>query len=92
MHPLLRQVSLAEGDDPDSINLTTSTASKPSVIYETDAELAPLLDQLRNHLESMQTNVAPVQGLGNIVTQAHASLLNTMFEHLDTDQFASLGD
>ncbi|KAF2762129.1 Sec6-domain-containing protein [Pseudovirgaria hyperparasitica] len=91
LHPLLRS-SAATGDDdhPESIKVAFSTRINATSIDETDQDLVPLLDQLRNHLESMQANVAPIYGLRNTIAQAHCALTGVLSEHMDSEQFVSL--
>ena len=84
IHPLLRLPKNFEvdGDGPDDINLINSKSTKPSLFDDPDPELAPLLDQLRNHLESMQASHAQVQGIGNAMKDAQVALDDVLFKHM----------
>jgi hypothetical protein len=58
IHPLLRENDdfSIEGDSPDDIRLRPATTVVTSVLDAPDAELAPILEQLRRSLENMQGN------------------------------------
>lgn len=50
-----------------------------------DPDLGPVLEQLRNHLETMRMNTAQVQGVGEAVDAARAKLDKVLFEHRGRD-------
>jgi hypothetical protein len=84
IHPLLRLPKNFEvdGDGPDDINLINSKSTEPSLFDDPDPKLAPLLDQLRDHLESMQASHAQVQGIDNAMKDAQVALDDVLFKHM----------
>ncbi|OCL12131.1 hypothetical protein AOQ84DRAFT_360907 [Glonium stellatum] len=90
-HPLLRLPKNFEidGDGPDDINLVNPKSTEPLLLDNPDPELAPLLDQLRNHLESMQANHSQIQGIENAMKDAQVALDNMLFKHMSPQQYDS---
>jgi hypothetical protein len=88
-HPLLRLPKnfRVDGDGPDDINLINSKSTEPSLFDDPDPELAPLLDQLRNHLESMQASHSQVQGIENAMEDAQVALDDVLFKHTSPQQY-----
>jgi hypothetical protein len=52
-----------------------------------DSELAPLLEQLRRSLESMQGNHAQVEGIDGAVRDAQVALDDVLFKHAVAQQY-----
>lgn len=88
-HPLLRLPKNFEvdGDGPDDINLINSKLTEPSLFDDPDPELAPLLDQLRNHLESMQASHAQVRGIENAMKDTQVALDDVLFKYTSPQQY-----
>ena len=88
-HPLLRLPKNFEvdGDGPDDINLINSKLTEPSLFDDPDPDLAPLLDQLRNHLESMQASHAQVRGIENAMKDAQVALDDVLFKYTSPQQY-----
>lgn len=64
----------------DDISLVRQkTAVELASFDDPDLELAPLLDTLRNHLESMRGNHEQVQGVYAATRQAGAALDDVLF-------------
>jgi len=63
-------------DDAESIGLVASKAAFPNGTLEEDVDekLAPLLEQLRSHVESMHGNGLQVAGVADAIMGAQASL------------------
>jgi hypothetical protein len=55
-----------------------------------DDELAPLLEQLRRSLESMQGNHEQVAGINEAMGEAQAALDDVLFRHASARQYAAL--
>lgn len=55
-----------------------------------DAELAPIVDQLRRILENMQGNHAQVNGIEEAMTRAQTALDDVLFGHASARQYAAL--
>jgi len=55
-----------------------------------DAELAPVLAQLRKSLENMQGNHAQVEGVDDAMQDAQAALDDVLFRHVNAQQYAAL--
>jgi CENP-Q, a CENPA-CAD centromere complex subunit len=74
-HPLLQKptVSTRYADDAEGIGLVRGR-NKQRVFDETDEDLAPLLSQFRSHLESIQANGNQLEGVGDAIAVAQASL------------------
>lgn len=92
IHPLLRDnddVSV-NGDSPDDIRLRPTIAVDTLVLDEPDAELAPILEQLRRSLENMQGNHAQVEGIDEAMAHARTALDNVLFRHASAQQYAAL--
>ena len=89
IHPLLRLPKNFEvdGDGPDDINLINSKSTEPSLFDDPDPELAPLLDQLRNHLESMQASHAQVRGIENAMKDTQVALDDVLFKYTSPQQY-----
>ena len=88
-HPLLRLPKNFEvdGDGPDDINLINSKLTEPSLFDDPDPDLAPLLDQLRNHLESMQASHAQVRGIENAMKDTQVALDDVLFKYTSPQQY-----
>lgn len=88
-HPLLRLPKNFEvdGDGPDDINFINSKLTEPSLFDDPDPELAPLLDQLRNHLESMQASHAQVRGIENAMKDTQVALDDVLFKYTSPQQY-----
>ncbi|EFQ99331.1 hypothetical protein MGYG_02344 [Nannizzia gypsea CBS 118893] len=77
VHPVLKQL-----DEPSVEEIAVSAEFKldmkneEAVLCEIDADpaLLPTINQLRNHLESMQSNAAQVRGIGHAISRAKAAL------------------
>ncbi|KAF2460213.1 CENP-Q, a CENPA-CAD centromere complex subunit-domain-containing protein [Lineolata rhizophorae] len=75
IHPLL---SLPDdfrpaGDDASEIGFVRTAGNQmPTLDDEDDQELAPLLEQLQHHLESISTNMAQVDGIEAAISVADA--------------------
>ncbi|KAI1936794.1 hypothetical protein LOZ66_004300 [Ophidiomyces ophidiicola] len=78
MHPALRRLEQRPLRIEDSANLSVTDAEeKPGLLCDMDDEnpdLLSLVKQLRNHLESMQTNAGQVSGVREAITRAQSSL------------------
>jgi hypothetical protein len=55
-----------------------------------DAELAPVLEQLRRSLENTQGNHAQVEGVDDAMQDAQAALDEVLFRHASAQQYAVL--
>ncbi|KAF2848840.1 hypothetical protein T440DRAFT_469909 [Plenodomus tracheiphilus IPT5] len=91
IHPLLQgpEDNESEGDGPDDINLKQSVPTDLS-LDTPDAELAPVLAQLRRSLENMQGNHAQVKGIDEALSRAQAALDDVLFRHASAVQYAAL--
>lgn len=92
VHPLLRDSGdLGTDDDrPSDIRLKAATPIDTSSLDAPDAELAPILDQLRRSLENMQGNHMQVEGIGQAMTDAHTALDDVLFRHATAQQYTAL--
>ncbi|KAF2839607.1 hypothetical protein M501DRAFT_1010693 [Patellaria atrata CBS 101060] len=94
VHPAIKlPVDFEKGDDdPESISLVLSTPFADQVLEDEISypELQSLLGQLRNHLESMQANMAQVDGIGDALISAHASLDGLLHTHASAAQYDQL--
>ncbi|KAH9865095.1 hypothetical protein IAQ61_009041 [Plenodomus lingam] len=91
IHPLLQgqDDSKAEGDGAEEINLKPTTRMDLSSLETADAELTPVLAQLRRSLENMQGNHAQVEGIDEAVSHAQAALDDVLFRHATAQQYAT---
>ncbi|UPX15902.1 uncharacterized protein EKO05_0006335 [Ascochyta rabiei] len=92
IHPLLENSDNvhADGDGPSDIALRLSAAIDSSAFDAPDAELAPILEQLRRSLENMQGNHVQVAGIEAGVTYARTALDDVLFKNASTEQYAAL--
>ncbi|KAL1652741.1 hypothetical protein SLS61_004723 [Didymella pomorum] len=92
IHPLLRENDdfSIEGDSPDDIRLRPATTVVTSVLDAPDAELAPILEQLRRSLENMQGNHAQIEGIDKAMAHAQTALDDVLFRHASAQQYAAL--
>ncbi|KAJ4381044.1 hypothetical protein N0V86_003391 [Didymella sp. IMI 355093] len=92
VHPLLRDNEdvYVDGNDPDDIRLRPTTAVDTSVLEAPDAELAPILDQLRRSLENMQGNHIQVEAIDEAMTHARMALDDVLFRQTSAQQYAAL--
>ncbi|KAF2090254.1 hypothetical protein K490DRAFT_17338, partial [Saccharata proteae CBS 121410] len=87
-HPLLRSVkTTATDDDAVNINMVRGSAKAVGLDDVNDSDLKPLLDQLRNHIESMQTNSAQVEGVEDALSGAQTAVDGILFKRLDAQQY-----
>jgi hypothetical protein len=77
-------------DSAEDIGLVKHKAADQSLFDDVDPELAPLLDTLRNHLESMQGNHEQVHGIDAAVREAQAALDEVLFKHASPQQYDSV--
>ncbi|OCK77723.1 hypothetical protein K432DRAFT_384432 [Lepidopterella palustris CBS 459.81] len=91
-HPLLRLPKSfeGEGDGPEDIGLKHSKSVDSSIFENPDPDLAPLLDQLRNHIESMQANHIQVHGIHDAMKDARVALDDVLFRHASLRQYDSV--
>lgn len=79
-----------DGDDPDDIRLRPATIVDTSVFDAPDAELAPILGQLRRSLENMQANHAQIESIDEAMAHAQTALDDVLFRHASAQQYAAL--
>lgn len=77
-------------DGPGDINLKQSKPPDLSLLETPDAELKPLIAQLRRSLENMQGNHAQVGGIDKAIKHAQASLDDVLFKHASASHYAAL--
>lgn len=84
LHPIARRL----GQHQDNIDLlgleaTSKKPIKPSLaeLFD-DEEMLPILEQLQNHLDSMQNNVADIKQVRDATTQAAVELQLYTLTHL----------
>jgi len=77
-------------DGPEEIRLKRARAADVSMLDSPDSELAPLLEQLRRSLESMQGNHEQVVGVDEAMGNAQAALDDVLFRHASAQQYAAL--
>ena len=78
------------GDGPDSIRLRLATNVDTSLFDVPNAELAPIIEQLRRSLENMHGNHAQVEGIDEAMTRAQMALDDVLFGHASVQQYAAL--
>ncbi|KAJ5223833.1 hypothetical protein N7468_008375 [Penicillium chermesinum] len=84
-HPVLRQLDefVSSHDATDVFALADGKTPRPALgELDADPEIQGLMKQLHGHLQSMQTNIAPLAGLSDAVTRSQAAL----------DLYSSLND
>lgn len=92
IHPLLQnnEERTIDGDSPDDIRLQPAVAGIASALDAPNAELVPILEQLRRSLENMQGNHAQVEGIDEAMTHAQSALDDVLFRHTSVQQYAAL--
>ena len=94
LHPLLEDAETgdAEGDGPDDIGLKVPEAdvASPVDLDSPDAELAPIVEQLRRSLENMQGNHEQVAGIDEAMLAARGALDDVLFRRAEARQHAAL--
>ncbi|OJJ80520.1 uncharacterized protein ASPGLDRAFT_134461 [Aspergillus glaucus CBS 516.65] len=77
-HPVLRHLdNLPETQDPKPAEFTLADTKDSEATFselESDPEVQSLLKQLTGHLQSMQTNTAPLTGLKDAVKRSQTAL------------------
>ncbi|KAJ5923898.1 CENP-A-nucleosome distal centromere subunit CENP-Q [Penicillium verhagenii] len=75
-HPVLRQLDDLPQDSGSSGFALVDTKPDQAALdeLETDPEIQALMKQLHGHLQSMQTNTAPLMGLRDAITRSQAAL------------------
>mgnify|MGYP004502074779 CR=1 FL=1 len=79
-----------DSDGPDDIRLKPAAGIDTSALDVPDAELAPILQQLRRSLENMQGNHAQVEGTDKAMADAQTALDDVLFRHVSAQQYAAL--
>lgn len=51
-----------------------------------DDELVPIVKQLNSHLESLENNLVPVEGLDSAMLRTRAAVDDVLYKHLNADQ------
>ncbi|KAF1940660.1 hypothetical protein EJ02DRAFT_379329 [Clathrospora elynae] len=92
LHPLLQdeQHDTTDSDGLEDIALKQSEPVDLSLLDTSDADLAPVLEQLRRSLETMQGNHAQVEGLDEGMRDAQAALDDILFRSASAAQYAAL--
>jgi hypothetical protein len=94
VHRLLRDseadVIKGDGDREDEIRLQPATTKDTTALDAPDAELAPILNQLRRSLENMQGNHEQLDSIGLSMTDAQSALDDVLFKHSSVMQYATL--
>ena len=89
LHPTARKLGQIE-DSTDLLALEAKDKKRVRIsiaeLFE-DEEMAPILQQLQNHLDSMQSNVADVKGVRSAVKQAAAELEGYAVTQFDFDAY-----
>ncbi|KAJ5758557.1 CENP-A-nucleosome distal centromere subunit CENP-Q [Penicillium odoratum] len=75
-HPVLRQLDdLPPDSGPSGFTLVDTKPSQTTLDQlDADPEIQGLMKQLHGHLQSMQTNSAPLMGLRDAITRSQAAL------------------
>ena len=55
-----------------------------------DEELGPVIDQLYNHLDSIQNNVSQFDGLASAMGGSRAALQDVLLRHVGTIRYAQV--
>ncbi len=76
MHPLLELPEMEDrpDDGADEIGLVTDSLVDGSALDTEDADLAPILGQLRNHLDSIRWNRSQIDGVTEGIARASMAL------------------
>lgn len=77
-------------DRPEDIGLRKWAPADTAMLDAPDSELAPLLEQLRRNLETMQGNHAQVEGIDEAVRDAQVALDDMVFNHASATQYDAL--
>ncbi|KAL3462936.1 CENP-Q, a CENPA-CAD centromere complex subunit-domain-containing protein [Aspergillus heterothallicus] len=76
-HPVLRQLDKSDRSTEGVAHFSLSSAKDLPLGFselEDDPEVSNLLEQLNNHLRSMQSNIAPLAGLQDAITRSQTAL------------------
>ena len=94
MHRLLQDseadVSKGDSDGADEIRLQPAATKDTTALDAPDAELAPILNQLRRSLENMQRNHEQLDSIGLSMTDAQSALDDVLFKYGSVLQYATL--
>ena len=94
MHRLLQDseadVSKVDSDGADEIRLQPAATKDTTALDAPDAELAPILNQLRRSLENMQGNHEQLDSIGLSMTDAQSALDDVLFRYSSVLQHATL--
>lgn len=94
MHRLLQDseadVSKGDSDGADEIRLQPAATKDTTALDAPDAELAPILNQLRRSLENMQGNHEQLDSIGLSMTDAQSALDDVLFRYSSVLQHATL--
>jgi CENP-Q, a CENPA-CAD centromere complex subunit len=87
-HQLLR-FEEEELDDNEVLNIKESSQAAASTLEDlsVDSEVAPFLDQLRSHIESIQNNTLHVKDVSEAIIRTRAALDDAVYRSLDDDQY-----
>lgn len=77
-------------DGPDDICLRPTPPLDTALLATPDAELAPVLEQLRRSLENMQGNHTHVDGIRGALRDTQAALGEILFRNASAQQYATL--
>ncbi|KAJ4994455.1 hypothetical protein SVAN01_00284 [Stagonosporopsis vannaccii] len=92
VHPLLHdnEDPGIDDDGPDDIRLKPATAKQICSLDAPNAELVPILDQLRRSLENMKSNHVQVRGIDQATRDAKTALDDFLFRHTSTQLYTTL--
>ncbi|KAI9751607.1 MAG: Cytochrome c oxidase assembly protein cox11, mitochondrial [Chaenotheca gracillima] len=94
VHPILRaSSSVSKGEDRDIVVsgvVVEDPGESQSLKIEDDPALAPIVAQLRSHLESIQGNTSFLEGFEEEQRRTRAALDNVLFEKLESSLYEKL--
>lgn len=78
-------------DKPSDIGLRKNPQARDTTLLDTpDADLAPLLEEFRRALKTMQGNQDHVDGIDEAVQHARGALDDILFRHASARQYDAL--
>ncbi|KAI9826187.1 MAG: hypothetical protein M1819_007443 [Sarea resinae] len=92
LHPLLQTPLHAKGheDNAKLVRLIKPDPLEPRLVDDQDPDLEPIVQQLRNHLDSIQSNTTQINDLGKALLRTRVAVDNALYERLESEQYNQL--
>ncbi|RDW75570.1 hypothetical protein BP5796_06391 [Coleophoma crateriformis] len=88
IHQLLQHEDKAKEELIADLGIQIDRGTVPPPLHASnDTKLLSLIQEVNDHVSSMQGNMSQIQGIGEAIANGKAAIQTTLFEHLMHDQY-----